>query len=155
MRKPLIPLTLVVLAILVIWPSSSRAQQWTAEQMEVWKAVEDCWVVWFQHDVQAHKACFHDDYQFWPAGQAAPFGKDRLEPYWKYVRDAQSVLAYDVDPVKITVHGDAALVHWSVFIWSRGPNGELAGADSYQEAMMMVKDGGRWRYFGGAGSEIE
>lgn len=153
MTRKLTPYSLAI--AIVVLPASVQAQQWTPQQQEVWQAVEDCWAAWFAKDKDTHKACFHDDYQFWPASQAAPFGKDRLDAFWTHVRDAQRALAYDVDPVRIAVHGDAALVHWSGLVWYGDSDGGVADAESYQEAMMMVLEDGRWQFFGGAGSVID
>lgn len=138
---------LTLIAILA-WPITALAQKWTPEQMEVWQTIENCWAAEEEAEL---KACFHDDYSFWWAGDVMPFGKNAIDIYWNHLRETNKAFAYNLRPVEIIVHGDVALVQQGNRGWVRGTDGSI---DEFVEriSMTLVRENGRWQYLGGGGS---
>ena len=142
------------LALVMLLPLGATAQTWSAEQQEVWQAVEDCWVAWFEKDSAKNEACFHEDYSFWWAEDVLPFGKDMVRKYTANLMDHHQVVTYDLRPAGIIVRGDVALVHWGARGYTLDESG---GQDEWVDrvSMMMVKEDGRWQYLGGGGSPLK
>ena len=59
--------------------NTALAQEWSAKQQEVWKAVENWWKLEKNNDVEGIKALFHKDYVGWSWGNNAPEGQAECE----------------------------------------------------------------------------
>jgi ketosteroid isomerase-like protein len=142
------------LALMVLLPISAPAQQWSAEQQEVWQAVVDCWAAYDAGNRAASEDCFHEDYSFWWAEDVLPFGKHVVREYHANFTDLNQTVMYDRRPAGIIVRGDCALVHWGVRGFTRDADGNQ---DEWVEriSMMMIKKDGKWRYLGGGGSPFK
>jgi ketosteroid isomerase-like protein len=144
----------VILAALLA-PVPAAAQQWSAEQEEVWQTVVDCHALYFDEKIREESlACYHEDYSFWWAGDVLPFGKDLVAKAHESFIESETVAVYDLRPVKIIVRGDTAFVHWGLRMFRMDGSGNPVPA-SERISMMMVKEDGRWRYYAGGGSEFK
>ena len=133
---------------------STIAQTWTDQEMEVWQTVLDCMAAGNEMNETAINACFHEDYKFWSSDDILPFGKDLVRKYNSKFMDTFGDSVYDIRPVSIKVHGDAALVHWGFRGFDRDAGGSIqTGAE--RVSMMLVRENGRWVYFGGGRSYFE
>lgn len=150
MKHFIVP-TLVALVL----PAPLLGQALTAEQAEVWQAVEECWMTDFERrDADGLIECYHDDYTFWWAGDVLPFDKGlvrRVVPH--FIADNKTVV-YDMRPARIVVRGDVAIVHWGVRGFEKAGDGTRSEWTE-RISMTMVKENGRWLYFGGGGSPFK
>ena len=131
-----------VLALAFILPLTAQAQQWDAEQQEVWDAEVACLNAGID-DVAARKACVHPDFMGWGIQQPVPaqaLEKD-LDHY--YAHNTLKVIT--AVPLHILVEGDLAIMQLMVKQISSldgGPDEEtwVAWTD------IMRRDNGVWRW---------
>jgi len=150
MKSSMIP---VVVALAL--PAPLLGQALTAEQAEVWQAVEECWRADFERrDAGALVDCFHEDYTFWWAGDVLPFDKALVRRVVPRFVGGHNTVAYDIRPARIVVRGDLAIVHWGVRGFEMTEDGTRSEWTE-RISMTMVKENGRWLYFGGGGSPFK
>jgi hypothetical protein len=65
-----------VLALLAL---PAKAQEWSAEQLEVWELVSRVWDLKMAGD-DAWMDLLHDSFQSWPHAELMPH--DKAEPFW-------------------------------------------------------------------------
>jgi hypothetical protein len=131
-----------VLAILTVYPISANAQEWNAEQMEVWDAVIACWD---GTTIDNTRACIHDDYMSFQNGRGTPHNKADLVTTQQYFLESMEVLMVHRKPLHIDVRGDFALVLYVVDYAQRNrrTGEEVSGVHNWTE--VFVRDGGVWK----------
>jgi ketosteroid isomerase-like protein len=140
-------------ALAFLLPCGTVGQELTAEQQEVWQTVEACWAASQRQDVQAVIDCFHEDYSFWWAEDVLPFGKDLVRNIVPINLPNTDYAVVDARPARIVVRGDVAIVHFGVRFFERDSEGALQPTVE-RISMTLLKENGRWRYFGGGGSPV-
>ena len=146
-------LTLAGVALLLATlPSSVEAQEWSAEQLEVWNAEVACINSHVDPiDWEARKACMHPDFVGWAVEEPVPsaFGEKELE----YVFSHSVIRIEEATPLRILVEGDLAVIQLIVRTVSSldgGPDEEtfVGWTD------VMKRDGGKWRWIADHGHRI-
>jgi hypothetical protein len=138
-------LFIVAAAALVAAPAS--AQEWTAEQEEVWAFEIECARM---SPADRVPACFHEAYVGWYAGDPTPVDLNAIRSRSRYWADAEFVSAH---PLAITVLDDIAVVH--VMFQNAVPQSD--GTTSLEWSRwtdVLVRDGGRWGWIADAGGEV-
>ncbi len=145
-------LTLASLALLVATPAA--AQHWTAEEREVIDVNNRCWGAWAEEDMSAVVATCneHPEAVFWFTNTAAPrtgwfeeHGKTWVtEVYWPRT----DVIHFEVQPLKVSVIDDVALIHnWVLYI-EEDTNGERRELRE-RRLDILKRIGDRWSWIGG------
>jgi ketosteroid isomerase-like protein len=118
----------------------------SAEQREIWQAEQDYWLLTRERDVEGFLALAHDRITVWP--HIAPSPIDR--PHLRDVQRAREpIAAYEIDFHSIEVHGDAAIVYYTVVTNGIAP---AQGVPTKRAACIThtwVKYRGSWRLAGG------
>jgi hypothetical protein len=140
-----------VFALALFLPLTAHAQQWSAEQQEVWDALAAC------TDAQGEEfiACFHDDFTGWFFGNGVPLNKadrraggirsfETYEPVWHYLK-----------PLSIDVRGDVAIVLYVGYFVSRNRATGEETSSTTNWTDIMVRDGGRWLWLADHGTAVE
>ncbi len=143
----------VTIAIVFLSPVSTLAQRWSANQTEVWSALETCVSHFVNDELEAALACFHPDFSGWLYGEPVPRGKDyalKMDPYFVETRD---VRAWELRPIDIWVKGDFAIAHYMGNFVEILPNGT---EDIYQVRWtdIMVKENGKWMWISDHGGRV-
>ena len=100
-------LVFAVLALAFILPLTAQAQQWNAEQQEVWDAVEACWDA---QEIENYMACIHDDFVSWGSSEDIPWNKTDVRAFTaRSIESLDDVWSYR-KPLRIDVRGDVAVV---------------------------------------------
>ncbi len=126
------------------------AQEWTKEQMDVWKVVQDSWKGWKSGDVNAVGAALHEKYQGWSDQSPIPIGKQSMMEWYSSMKDMVSVNYYSIEPARITVLKTAAVVDYFCFMnisWGMGDekkSEEIKG----KIVEFYVKEGEKWLLLG-------
>ncbi len=142
---------LAVLAIAVFSPLTAQAQQWTAEQQEVWETLEACWDA---KDLETTMGCIHDDYVAWPMDGGVPLNKVDLRASMEgFFATQEAVWAYR-KPLSIDVRGEVSTVIYVVDWVSRYlvSGEETSGTTNWTE--VFVKNGDRWQLLADHGTEV-
>lgn len=139
----------VVAAALIATPVA--AQEWTAEQMEVWDDLIACWDTAVRGTMEA---CIHDDYMSFQMGEGVPQNKTDLVAGEAHFLDSFEMLWVHRKPLHIDVRGDVALVLYQVDYTSRNrrTGEEITGKDSWTE--VFVREGGTWKALTDHGTQV-
>jgi ketosteroid isomerase-like protein len=89
------------------------AQEWSPEQQEVWTFVKDFWQKFADKDFEGWIADFADDYRGWNVGNLAPHTKKERLPWWRRFIEKETVVALQLFPLAIDMHGDIAIVFYT------------------------------------------
>ena len=101
---------LAVMTLMAAFSASATAQQWSAEQQEVWKTVE---ALWDASDCQTWIKFFGEDYRGWVSPNPAPMTKDEITPGGCRWYDVNDYPLHKVHPLAIDVRDDVAVVFYS------------------------------------------
>ncbi len=103
-------LFMLVTAGLIVCTSVS-AQEWNAEQSEVWESVERMWDDYSSERLDAAFDAHHPEFVFWNSGNSVPGTKamaDGLDTFWFVSSDYHETSA---TPLTIQVFDDFAIVN--------------------------------------------
>jgi ketosteroid isomerase-like protein len=132
--------------------SYTIAQEWSAQQKEVWSSVQDYWAISSKGDVDGFLSYFHSTFTGWPNGSAAPHNKTDREKYIRHYMPKTTTALYTITPESIWVKGNFAFVHYSytqVEVDMEGKERSSAG----RWTDILTKDGNRWVMVGDSGGE--
>ena len=145
---------ITVLSLLLVLPLAASAQQWTAEQLEVWQVELDVWAMDMAGDKTWIDRYVHDDLLGWPNASPIPIGKESVAKWYGFEDPEASVPVFELTPVGIVVHGDVAVVHYFVDLGEIDSKGERhRRRGSWTD--FLVKDNGSWKYIAWRGGLFE
>ena len=140
------------LALMVLVPVTVQAQEWTAEQTEVWETLEACWT---STDVESQMACIHEDYFTWGVDNAVPLRKSDSHALTARWLDTEVPEWSHFQPLNIAVLGDMAIVHY-VMHWAdrnKATGERTSGIINWTE--VFKKEGDRWLLLADHGTRVE
>jgi ketosteroid isomerase-like protein len=144
---------LVLLVVGLALPSPSAAQEWSAQQQEVWQNVQTYWGLYAKEDVEGHMAYLHDDFLGWVSGQPFPTNKaDRKASMMRNIETSENVL-YTLKPMGIKVHGDIAIVHYFFTSTDLDAEGKQTTTSGHWTDIVMRQEN-RWVMIGDAGGTV-
>ena len=116
-------------------------------QRAVWQAEQDYWVLTRDRDVDGFMALAHDRVAVWPAVAPLPVDRDRLRAVQQSRGEREAITSYDLTFHAIEVHGDAAIVYYTV-VTTGDPSSGAAPTRSLI-THTWVKERGQWHLAGG------
>ena len=144
-------LKVAVLAVLLVFAASvSMAQEWSKEQTEVWKVVQDSWKGWKAKDASAVAASVHEKYQGWSDNDPLPIGKQSMIEWFNSMKDAMTFNYYNIEPARIVVLNSTAVVDYYFYFnltWKMGDKVESEDVKG-KVVEFYVKEGGKWLLLG-------
>jgi hypothetical protein len=84
------------------------------EQREIWQAEQEYWALAKKGDAEGLIALAHDRVTAWPHIAAAPMDSARFREDARMRGERDAIAAYEVSFHLIEMHGDAALVYYTV-----------------------------------------
>ena len=133
---------LAVAVVFALVAVSGPAQQFSAEQQEVWDAEVACLNAGID-DVPARKACVHPDFMGWGIQGPVPMGYS--EKSFDYFFAHNTLKVVEARPLHILVEGDIAIIQLMVRRVS-----SLDGAPDQETWIawtdIMRRDNGVWRW---------
>ena len=123
-----------------------HAKEWTSEQKEIvnWfkKYVEIC----FEGGADKVMSFFHPKYCEWDYRQEAPIGFDEKKTQEEYFYEQKyKVTTFDVEPLKILIQGNFAIVHLNFKLSYKDPEGKEI-TESGPWTAVLIKQDGKWFY---------
>jgi ketosteroid isomerase-like protein len=97
---------------LVVSTNTTVAQEWSAEQKEVWSAIEGWWKLYDSNNVEGVKSLFHKDYIGWTWGDNAPEGQNEAHKWADHMVPKLKIAYTNLKPLKILVIGEVAIAHY-------------------------------------------
>ena len=136
--------SLVLLAALFIGmlPSTLSAQEWSAEQREIWKNVEAYWAADAAGKTDDFLSYFHTDYSGWSLDRALPATKGVAAKFITHGHGKTKTLLHDLQPVAIKIHGNIAVVHYYWTVISKTDDKEKETSGRWTDVLM--KQGTKW-----------
>ena len=135
----------VVLAVLIaaFFTPIAHAQEWSAEQQEVWSHVETYWDMFAKEDLEGFLGYLHDDFRGWTKG--APLTRDKayMQKNLPLGFAGSETVLVDIRPVAIQVHEDVAIVHYyyeRTYVDAAGAQAQ----DTGRWTDVLVAQGDRW-----------
>ncbi len=133
-------------------PILATAQQWSAEEQDVWTRIETCWAVQVeQKDMEATLACVHDDFIGWGPDDPILRGKKLIATLGAYFTEKNDIPTYELRPLAIRVSGDMAFAHYLATTVERQPDG-TDNVVRVRWTDIMLKENGQWYWIGDHGT---
>lgn len=134
---------LLVLCVLMGGLNIAMAAQWTAEQREVWKAVETWWSLYDSNNSLGVKAMIHKNYVGWFWGYYAPEGYTEAAKWTRYMIPQNTKIVYtNLRPMEILVMGDVAVNHYYYATHQMVDGKEEVVQGRWTD--VWKKEGGKW-----------
>jgi len=150
--KKLLSIFTVLIAVIIL-SAYAQAQQWTAEQKEVWAGVERYWEI-NNNDPLADLKYFDDSYLGWSYDSEAPGTRDGVVKYKKYFSTKQKSQFNILTPARIWVNGDFAYVHYYYTQVSEDKDGK-SNTEKGRWTDILMKKNGTWMLVGDHGGEVK
>ena len=139
-----------LLCLLIVFPASLAAQEWSAEQKQVWTAVEAQWRV--ENNLEEFLATMHPNFSGWSYGDPLPSDKASVKKWHGHNLDKERIFLFELKPVAIQVHGTVAVVHYYYREVVKGIEGkEETRSGRFTDVWM--KDGEKWLVIGWHGGQ--
>jgi hypothetical protein len=130
--------SIILFGIILLWNSKAFGQEWTAEQKEVWEAVEADFEKFKQGDLEGILASRHNDVVIWYGDEAMPFNKKMASFNYKEWFDYDKPVKWELEPLAIKVIENVA----SVFYTYKFSGNILSGSGRDMET--WIKQDNKW-----------
>jgi ketosteroid isomerase-like protein len=140
----------IVILMVTFFSAPIFAQEWSAEQKEVWENVETYWELDAKRDLEGFLGYFHEDYSGWFNLNAVPNDKDGVRKWLSHSFKTTQILVQDIMPVAIKVHGDMAIVHYYYSRLIKEADGEEENING-RWTDILKKQGDKWVLIGDHG----
>ncbi|PLX00111.1 MAG: hypothetical protein C0591_01805 [Marinilabiliales bacterium] len=143
MKKLMNYAAIAVTMIAFLGGSTLNAQEWTDDQLEVWNTVENLWQKWKVGDFDNAMSNVHADYLGWNNTSPMPMSKEKWEKGMKEDGEYISDQYYDIEPARILVYKNVAVVHYYYsysYTYNKGEKKQISGKGKWTEFLVMEKN---------------
>ena len=119
------------------------------EQREIWQAEQAYWALVKERDTEGWIALAHDRVAVWPHVAPVPMNSVRFREDARIRGERDRIAAYELSFHAIEVHGDAAIVYYTVAISSGSTPPDAAPDRRSCITHTWIKDRGASRLAGG------
>jgi ketosteroid isomerase-like protein len=131
---------------------SLSAQQWTDEQLEVWKSVKAYSDLSNKGDVEGFLTYYDESFIGWPYGSDATHNKTTRAEWVKYFLPLSTALVSTITPEAIWVKDNFAFVHYYYSNVTKDKDGKIS-IESGRWTDILMKKGDRWVMIGDHGGQ--
>ncbi len=140
--------TITILFVVILLSGNVFAQQWTAEQQDVWSGVQKYWDV---DNAQTFLTYFDDSYMGWSNQSMVPQSKANTAKWIENDMKNNTPVLHTLTPLTIWVKGDFAYVHYSYSQLTKdNKTGKETPSSGIWTDILMKKDG-KWVLIGDHG----
>ncbi len=139
MKKLVLVLSVI---LLITFYNSTLAQQWTAEQQEVWKTINAQWQAdkdgknWVDEFV-------HPDCVGWNNSTPMPSNKSNTTRWFKAYQSISKTLEYQITPTAIIVKDNFAIAHYYYVLLSENYDKKIE-REIGRWTDILIKEGDKW-----------
>lgn len=148
---------LVVLAVAVCTTMLAAAplfaQEWSAEQKEVWKNVEAYWELWKAQDLEGFLSYAHKEFLGWSYDSPLPSDMASRMKWVKHYLPKTKIVLYEIRPVGIGVYGNVAIAHYYYDVLTKDSEGKDE-RDKGRWTDVLMKQGDKWVVIGDHGGSL-
>jgi hypothetical protein len=130
----------------------AAAQNWTAEQQEIWALEEQQWKMAAAEDVSWIDSMVHPNVSYWETGSPMPQNRSSLLRWNRFANANNNVLEQELLPISIVITGNVAVVNYHYSIARENLKKEQATIKGHYMDV-LIKDGGKWKFIAWAGGD--
>ena len=128
-------------------PSIHAQEDWSKDQKEVWKNVNDYYAAFARGDVKTYLEYLHPDFEGWNSSSLLTRKKAEVEKMSTAFLKANKVVVYNLKPLSVKVYGKAAFVHYFYDMSFEGMDGKKNKLEG-RSTDILVKEGSKWLIVG-------
>jgi ketosteroid isomerase-like protein len=147
-------LKLVVPAILLMFSGWTFAQDSQDDQADVWATIERQWDAEEKGDKKWIDRLLSDDFSGWGKNSPAPRSKSSTKMWDRFSDEQGQVVAHELYPLAIVVHGDVAIAHY-LYTSAFKDKDDAVEVDNgrYTDILIRTEDG--WKFIAWHGGDDE
>jgi hypothetical protein len=138
--------------LLCMVTGTASAQEWSAEQQEVWKVEQQQWKMSAANDTTWIDTMVHPNMKFWETGAPMPRDRASLKHWSRYDTANSSTLEQELFPISATITGNIAVVQYHYMIARENYKKERETVTGHYTDV-LIKEGGRWLFLTWAGGD--
>jgi hypothetical protein len=131
---------------------AASAEEWNAEQQEIWKFEQLQWKMSATEDASWIDTMVHQNMRFWETGAPMPRDKASLKHWSRFDADNGSILEQELFPISATITGNIAVVQYHYMVARENFKKERETVTGHYTDV-LVKEGGRWLFLTWAGGD--
>jgi len=143
----------LVLSVIFVFTfyNHTSAQQWSAEQQEVWNTINAQWQAdkdgknWVEEFV-------HPDCMGWNMGTPMPRDKANTNRWFNIYNTISKTIDYQIAPYAIVVKDKLAIVHYYYLLLNETYEGKKVW-EKGRWTDILIKEENRWQFIGWQGGE--
>ena len=143
---------LVLFIGMAVLSNTALAQEWSAEQQDVWKAVGNWWELLTNNDAEGIKALIHKDYAGWGWGDNATEGYAESLRWANHMVPKGKIAYINLKPLDILVMGDVAVIHYYYSKFQSVDGKETVERGRWTD--VWKKEGGKWLLIADSGGVL-
>ena len=147
--------TKIFIAVVVLSAAGmSAAQDATNDQADVWSVVEQQWNAEEKGDKKWIDQLLADDFTGWQKNSPAPRNKASTKMWDRFSDTQGNVVAHELYPLQIIVHGDVAVAHYMYSSAFRDKDGDVEMNNGrFSDVLVRTEDG--WKFLSWHGGDDE
>ncbi len=134
--------------------AQSVTDQQLQEQADVWAQIEQQWTAEEKGDNKWMDRVLTDDFSGWGKSAPVPRGKASTKMWNRFNEQISEMVAHELYPLAIVVHGDVAVAHYMYTSASKDKNegGKIETTNGrYTDILVRTPDG--WKFLAWAGGD--
>ncbi len=145
-------LKVVLTSLLFFGFSATYAQDANDDQADVWAIIEQEWDADEKGDRKWPDRLLTDDFSGWPKTSPAPRNKSSIKMWDRFGEQMGSMVAHELYPLSIVVHGDVAVAHYLYTSATKDSEGEIDVSNGrYTDVLIRTEDG--WKFIAWHGGD--
>jgi hypothetical protein len=127
-----------------------NAQNYTQDQRAVWQEVKKKWDNWQAGNLDVAFSYLHEEFLGWNEVDSLPVSKGEWVSSMKGMLSSVSEINFNIEPVKILVHQNSAVIHYNCEYSFHYRSGEVSQLieDHGKWSEFLVKENERWMLLG-------
>ena len=123
----------------------AAAEETVGDQASVWAVVEQQWNAVEDGDRKWIDELLAADFSGWPKNSPAPRNKASTKMWNRFNESQGKVVAHELYPLAIIVHGDVAIAHYLYTSAFKNKDGEVEMNNGRYSDVLVRADGG-WKF---------
>jgi len=148
MRKAALLVSLIALVL----PVTAAAQDWSAEQTEVWDTILAQWEASKAKDLTWPERVLHPSFVGWTDENPMPNKKASVDEWTRYSSENSQVLMQELYPAGIVVVGSTAVAHYYYSTAAEDRDGKRKTTHGRYTDVLINQDG-NWIFIAWRGGE--
>jgi len=152
--QTILRLKLIILGACLAFSGPVVAQEVANDQADVWSVIEQQWDAIEKGDKKWPERFLTDEFSGWPKDSPAPRSKSSTQMWVRFNDTQGNVVAHELYPLAIVVHGDIAIAHYLyTSAYKDKEDGVEVSNGRFTDILVRVEDG--WKFLSWHGGDNE